>query len=779
MAEVFISYARANEDVARRVASGLKASGFEAWWDDQLPTHRAYTDIIEQRLRSAAAVVVLWSKDAAQSQWVRAEADFARTENKLVQAQLDGTLPPMPFNQIQCADLTSWRGNRKHRGWTKLVDGVTAVVSGASPQATEPAPVKSRLRMDRRSAMAAMAMLLLLVVAAIFFLPRMIGSSNDKPPRVAVLPFKNIGGSDEGLVAGIWEDTRHALSRNPQLVVLGPNTSKEIAEMGSAAARKAADYLVEASVRTSTGRVRINTSLVRSKDGAQIWSQTFDRKLDDVFALQSEIAQLIEGRIRGRLARGGGVKPENIATTGEVYALYSDARRKIRDREVARYIEAMDQLKRVVAMDPNFAPGWATLSVATAFGINQDAAARAAAQGQKTATPASARDDSKLAESYARRAIALAPNLAAGYAALGFALEGKGPTAQSALRKAIALDPSDVEATNWLAASLDPEEQYSEKLALFSKILEIEPLWWPAILNRLAMYLDAGNFAEGERERQRLERLGSTLMAGMVGIETENVKGNFSEAARIGITTFNAVPPDKRGVLGYSLAFTLLKLGYFEEVEENFTVPPPSPYLWRNDPRGLDVVEAMNLSPRQFFTSQPMADAACRVYMLSGRGGQLAKMYRSVASSPSEFQAVAGESGLAALGPTIALALRQTGDRAGADRLLAAAGAVLKASLKRAKGPRMAVALDEAYLARVYAAQGRKDEALRYLEAAVQTGWIPDVPLLPTDLLTDPSFALLKGEPRFVAARQKILDRVKLERAELGHFSLSAAEPKN
>ena len=56
-----------------------------------------------------------------------------RTENKLVQAQLDGTLPPMPFNQIQCADLTSWRGNRKHRGWTKLVDGVSSVVSGAPP----------------------------------------------------------------------------------------------------------------------------------------------------------------------------------------------------------------------------------------------------------------------------------------------------------------------------------------------------------------------------------------------------------------------------------------------------------------------------------------------------------------------------------------------------------------------------------------------------------------------------------------------------------------------
>ena len=274
MAEVFISYARANEDVARRVANGLKASGFEAWWDDELPAHRAYSDIIEQRLRGAAAVVVLWSKDAAQSQWVRAEADFARTENKLVQAQLDGTLPPMPFNQIQCADLTSWRGNRKHRGWTKLVDEVSSVVSGAPPQPSEHAPVRRGLQLDRRSALAIAALFLLLVVAAVLFLPPITGAGDDKPPRVAVLPFKNVGGTDEGLVAGMWEDTRHALSRNPQLIVLGPNTSEEIAEMGSGAARKAADYLVEASVRTATDRVRVSSSLIRSSDGAQIWSQT-------------------------------------------------------------------------------------------------------------------------------------------------------------------------------------------------------------------------------------------------------------------------------------------------------------------------------------------------------------------------------------------------------------------------------------------------------------------------------------------------------------------------
>ena len=779
MAEVFISYARANEDVARRVASGLKASGFDAWWDDQLPAHRAYSDIIEQRLRGAAAVVVLWSKDAAQSQWVRAEADFARTENKLVQAQLDGTLPPMPFNQIQCADLSGWKGNRKHRGWAKLVDGVSSVVSGTPPQLAEPKPARGRLQVNRRTALAAVALGLLLVVAAILFLPRLIGGPDDKPPRVAVLPFKNVGGSDEGLVAGMWEDTRHALSRNPQLIVLGPNSSQEIAEMGSGAARKAADYLVEATVRTATNRVRISTSLVRSKDGAQIWSQTFDRKLDDIFALQSDIAQEIEGRIRGRLAKGGGKVPENIATTGEVYALYSDARKKIRDRDVTHYEEALGELEKVVAMDPNFAPGWATLSVATSFGIYQQAAARAAEKGQTAHSPESARNEASRPETYARRAIALAPNLAAGHAALGFALNGRGPTARAALKKAIALDPSDVEAMNWLASSMSADNERPERLKLYNRIIEIEPLWWPAVLNRLAMYLDDGDFAEGDRERQRLERLGSTLMAAMVGIETASAKGDVSEAARIGIKAYNQLSPEKRGILGYSLTFTLLKLGYFEEVEKaGFDVPTAAPYLWRNDPRGLDIIEGMNLTPRLFFQSSPMTDSASRVFILSGRGAQLVKLYRAVASSPEEFESVTGGFGLVSVGPSVAIALRQAGDQAEADRLLAAAEAGLKATVN-GTGSAMAVAQNEAYLARVYAAQSRRGEALQHLEAAVKAGWIPDVPLFPTDLLTDPSFALLKGEPHFMALRQKILDRVKQERAELGPFSLSAEGPKS
>lgn len=767
MAEVFISYARANEDVAKRVANGLKASGFDAWWDEQLPAHRAYSDIIEQRLRSASAVVVLWSKDAAQSQWVRAEADFARNEKKLVQAQLDDTLPPLPFNQIQCADLRGWRGNRRHHGWAKLVDSVSAVSSGVPPKDADASPAGSRMRMDRRTVLAGIAVAMLLVVAAFLFLPRMFGPGTDDPPRVAVLPFKNAGGSDEGLVVGMWEDTRHALSRNPQLVVLGPNTSEEIARMGSSAARKAADYLVEASVRTATDRVRISTSLVRSKDGAQIWSQTFDRKLDDVFALQTEIAQEIEGRIRGRLAKGGGIKPENFATSVEVYALYSDARATIRGRKIQHYGEALDKLEKVVAMDPNYAPGWATLSVAAAMatGIPDQKA------GKSQAPPPASR-----AVGYARRAIALAPNLAAGHAALGFAMNGRGPVAQAALRRAVALDPNDIEALNWLAGSMDGKETRAERFKLYSRILEIEPLWWPAVLNKLGIMLYAGDYAAAEKERERLQKLGATVPAALVGMAIENTKGDLSGAARIGIDAFNSVKPEERGLLGVELVFALLRLGYFDEAQANFSfVPPPAPYLWRNDPRGLDMIEALNMPPADFFTGGIMTLAASRIYLLSGRGARLAELYASLGFSPAEFRSAVGDVDLINLAPAIALALQQSGKPDEAIGLLATAEVALNAMLAQdTRSSRMKVEYGVDY-ARIYAVRGQKAAAVARLGNAVKGGWIPEPPSFPTDIATDPALLLLKGQPGFEEARAAILNRVKKEREELGPFRLAGS----
>ncbi len=131
MSDIFISYARSTEEQAKQVQQALEARGYSVWRDDELPAHRTYADVIEERLKSAKAVVVIWSAEALKSQWVRAEADAARGLGTLVQLSVDGTVPPMPFNQIQCADLKAWDGQSSAAGWQKVEGSVAALTGGA------------------------------------------------------------------------------------------------------------------------------------------------------------------------------------------------------------------------------------------------------------------------------------------------------------------------------------------------------------------------------------------------------------------------------------------------------------------------------------------------------------------------------------------------------------------------------------------------------------------------------------------------------------------------
>ncbi len=99
MSHIFISYARETEAEAQRVADTLRALGHEVWRDDEIPAHRQFGEMIEERLASAKVVLVLWSAEAARSEWVRSEASGARAMGKLVQSTLDQSPLPMPFDQ--------------------------------------------------------------------------------------------------------------------------------------------------------------------------------------------------------------------------------------------------------------------------------------------------------------------------------------------------------------------------------------------------------------------------------------------------------------------------------------------------------------------------------------------------------------------------------------------------------------------------------------------------------------------------------------------------------
>jgi hypothetical protein len=159
---------------------------------------------------------------------------------------------------------------------------------------------------------------------------------------------------------------------------------------------------------------------------------------------------------------------------------------------------------------------------------------------------------------------------------------------------------------------------------------------------------------------------------------------------------------------------------------------------------------------------QPLTENAGRVYLLSGRGKKLADMYLSLKLSPDQFSSMAAGDGpehFLYVGPLLAVALREIAHAQDAGALLSLADERARERLKDSEP------LSSVLLARIYAVEGRKEDALALLAAAINRGWLPQPPELQVDLHNDPPLASLKGDPRFERLRQQILGTISRERA--------------
>src|SRR5690348_11856314 len=338
MTDVFVSYARTDEPQAKCVAEALHAMGYDVWRDDELPAHRSYAEVIEERLNSAKAVVVLWSTEAAKSQWVRAEADAARSAGKLVQALLDGNIPPLPFNQIQCADLKAWDGNANAPGWKKLAASVAALAGSAPP--------------ERKKA------------------------ARERQVSVCVLPFQNMSGDPEQeyFSDGISEDITTDLSKISALEVIARNTAftfkGQAVDVPEVARKLGVSPVVEGSVRKAGNRVRVTAQLIDGATGGHVWADRWDRDLTDIFAIQDEISEAIVEALKLKLLPAERKAIENRGTANvDAYNLYLMARQywitgDFGDRR--REDRVIRVTKRAVDIDPEYPQAWALMGLAQA-----------------------------------------------------------------------------------------------------------------------------------------------------------------------------------------------------------------------------------------------------------------------------------------------------------------------------------------------------------------------------------------------------------------------------
>jgi adenylate cyclase len=435
MTDVFVSYARSTAEQAKRVADRLRALGYCVWHDEDLPAHRSYCEVIEEELKAARAVLVLWSEEAGKSQWVRAEADAARTSGTLVQVSIDGSLPPMPFNQIQCADLQDWSGDPEAIGWRKVVASLTVLTGHGGGHGTG--------QVD--------------------------GQGNIRRASICVLPFVNMSGDaeQEYFSDGISEDITTDLSKVSALSVTARNTAFTFkgssVDIATIARKLGVSHVIEGSVRKAGGMVRITAQLIDSGSGDHVWAERYDRELTDIFAIQDEISKAIVAALKLKLLPEEKKAIEQRGTTSaEAYNLYLMARNYwiTGDFGDPRREERVIRLcKRAIEIDPGYAQAWALMALAQSNLCY-------AYSGNETL------DNGLVA---AVRALSLDPSIAEAHLprAWHYSVLGRDSEANAELEIALRLDPESWEVNKEAARIVYRQRKIQEAIRLLQKATEI------------------------------------------------------------------------------------------------------------------------------------------------------------------------------------------------------------------------------------------------------------------------------------------------------------------
>ena len=505
---LFLSYSRTDRGVAERLAQRLQQAGHTVWWDALIEGGANFSRSIREALDTADVVIVLWSESAIELDWVRDEAAQGRDRHRLVPLSIDGSQPPLGFRQYQVIDLSRWRGDPAAPEFAAILRAVAL----AAGQTALPAPPRSAAKRAgpgasrRQLLIGAGAGTLVAGSGAWLAWPEGFGAATAAPVRaIAVLPFKNLSGDpgQDFFAAGLTEEVRSALAANDGLQVAAATSSATARDSGSSATEIARElgvaYLLDGSVQRSNDVVRIATSLTDGETGFTSWSQSIDRELSNIFAVQNEIARLVSEALHVRIATAapapGGTR--NIAAYENFLrgrGLFNLAKDEPTDRSALAYLDL------AVAADPGFAMAHAARSRALAA-IAIEYAPAAQLQPLYNAAIGAARRALEIAPELAEANLALAFVLFAGkldvpaarpfyekaYAlgrgnadiillyALYCSRAGRAEAARSAINRAIALDPLNPRTFRAAGSIAYAGRRYAEALPPLRRALALNP----------------------------------------------------------------------------------------------------------------------------------------------------------------------------------------------------------------------------------------------------------------------------------------------------------------
>lgn len=467
-------YARALEALAEAAERDGDHAASARWWR-RLAAHDPYNSRVALRLMHALRAA---GERAAAIQHARVHQSLLRQE---LEMEPDPTV-------VELAERLRAEARRDDGSPSPIQDGPGA--AGHADPVAEPPPPPPPLALDaapprgarrlpsRRAARAWLAWSTVGLLAFALVVLEVRGTSPRErspaasPRAIAVLPFANLSAdsANEYFSDGMTEELIATLGRVQGLRVASRTSAfaykgraVDVRDIGRALG---VDAVVEGSVRKAGRTLRITVQLVSTADGYRLWSDTYDRELEDVFAIQEEISRAITARLTGTLVDG-----RQLATADrevrdpEAYDLYLRGRFAWHQRTPQGLARAIEFFQQATTRAPGYARAHAGLADAYAVAAFYDYLAP--------------REAYPKAEAAARRALAIDPGFAAPHATLGYVLTYyhlDWPRAEAEFRRALAIDPAYSTAHQWYANLLTASGRFEEAERQMRLAQEADPL---------------------------------------------------------------------------------------------------------------------------------------------------------------------------------------------------------------------------------------------------------------------------------------------------------------
>jgi len=583
------------------------------------------------------------------------------------------------------------------------------------------------------------------------------GVSTQVDKSIAVLPFVNMSSDaeQEYFSDGISEEILNALAMVKGLQVTGRTSSfafkgqnQDLREIGKALD---VNHILEGSVRKSGNTVRITAQLIQVDNGFHLWSAAYDRELDDVFAIQDEIANNILQQLKLTLL-GEEITPVTVTRTDtQAYDLYLLAKQRMYERTGPTIEAAAELLDRAIAIDPDYAPVYAQRGIANML----------LSEGSGTYGDIPREQADAQAKLYLDKALALDPNLAEAWAGLGLYYYRQPTGAEQVkaietLEKALAINPGIIDASNWLRNTLmtlgRPAEAYDVTMGMMAR----DPLYRAGIGNVVGSYL---TFGQQEQALAFLDRIRSQVPNDAViqFSETAILLSQGRVAEGLTLIESSLVMDPSNSVARQRRGFAWMDSHQYERVAEEGEEWLPVyalAYLGRNE-------EASMLA---FKRADEQADIGTLFGYLniSGRSDELIayleERWPNLDKLREDFPPYGGIGDYLML--DVALAYSRAGNQKQFDKALAHVRTVHE-DLK-SQGVKLSIFLmnEAAY----QALAGDIEASLDYLNRAISQG------LITTTKITRewPAFSPMEGNPQFEAIQDRMIEHLNNERQKLG-----------